>query len=151
MFTDREKRILLGLLFSVLFAAFFLQLASPQTYSVTEQQLQRLETIYQNYSQDNQKLQSQVQSLKNKSEDLTQQLKAERETSRSLNESCTRLENSLQKEHEQYNETVEKLNKEKIRSEKKTKWIFILSSISALELFVIVGYIIIIRKKLLKT
>lgn len=146
MFSDEEKRFLLALLISVLFVAFCCQVAYPQEYTVTEQQLQRLETIYQNYKADNQSLQLQVQSLKQKSTDLTQQLKAEREISQSLNASCTRLENSLKAEHQEHNKTVEQLNKEKLKSEKKTKWIFILAGISALELFLIVGYILLNKK-----
>jgi septal ring factor EnvC (AmiA/AmiB activator) len=147
MFSDEEKRFLLALLISVLFAAFCCQVAYPQEYTVTEQQLQRLETVYQNYKADNQSLHQQVQSLTQKSEDLKTQLKAERETSQNLNVYCQRLEISLEQEHKDHNKTVEQLQKEKLRSEKKTKWIFILAGISALELFLIIGYIL-LRKKL---
>lgn len=86
-------------LFLFFFAAFFFQ-AAGQQYFITETQLQKLETICQNYKANNQTLQEQLQQLQYKAETLErdskklqEQLQAERKTTESLNRSLTQYEN----------------------------------------------------------
>lgn len=89
---------------------------SLQTYYITNQQLQNLETIYQDLKTNKQTLQSQLNELKIKCENLNEQLTKQRELSTSLNLSCSELENKLLQIQEKHNETVEHNYKLKSRN-----------------------------------
>lgn len=85
-------------LFLFLLSAFSFP-AVGQQYYITEAQLQKLETLCQNYKTLNQKQQEQLQQLQNKAENLKkesgtlqEQLKAERNTTANLNQSLSEYE-----------------------------------------------------------
>lgn len=102
-------------LFLVLLSAFYCLAAGAQTYQVTEEQLQKLETIYQNYKSNNQKLQSQIyelqktaetlqnkaQNLQKESETLSEQLTNERNSTASLSKSLKTYEINEAKRQDQ--------------------------------------------------
>lgn len=114
--------------FFVLF--FFSVPAKAQNYQVTQEQLQKLEAICQNYKVVNQKQELLVN-------DLQEQLRTERALTKNLNESLTRYEsNQLQIEQEKEN-LKEELNKEKLNSGKKSETICILSAVITLLCFII--------------
>lgn len=114
--------------FFVLF--FFSVPAKAQNYQVTQEQLQKLEAICQNYKVVNQKQELLVN-------DLQEQLRTERALTKNLNESLTRYENNqLQIEQEKEN-LKEELNKEKLNSGKKSETICILSAVITLLCFII--------------
>lgn len=117
--------------FVFFFVLFFLSIpAKAQNYQVTQEQLQKLEAICQNYKVVNQKQESLVN-------DLQEQLRTERALTKNLNESLTRYENNqLQIEQEKEN-LKEELNKEKLDSEKKSKTIFILIAVITFLCFII--------------
>ena len=124
--------------FFVLF--FFSVPAKAQNYQVTQEQLQKLEAICQNYKVVNQKQEFLVN-------DLQEQLRTERALTKNLNESLTRYEsNQLQIEQEKENLKKE-LNKEKLNSEKKSKTIFILTAvITFLSFIIFLGIFLKIKK-----
>lgn len=83
----------------LLLYVLFLVPAQAQTYQVTEEQLQKLEAICQNYKANNQKQQEQLDALMQKSlalqkdsQTLNEQLKNERTLTKNLNESLTKYE-----------------------------------------------------------
>lgn len=117
--------------FVFFFVLFFFSIpAKAQNYQVTQEQLQKLEAICQNYKVVNQKQESLVN-------DLQEQLRTERALTKNLNESLTRYEhNQLQIEQEKEN-LKEELNKEKSDSEKKSKTIFILIAVITFLCFII--------------
>ena len=117
--------------FAFFFVLFFFSFpAKAQNYQVTQEQLQKLEAICQNYKVVNQKQELLVN-------DLQEQLKTERALTRNLNESLTQYEsNQLQIEQEKEN-LKEELNKEKLKSEKKSKTIFIFIAVITFLCFII--------------
>ena len=117
--------------FVFFFVLFFFSIpAKAQNYQVTQEQLQKLEAICQNYKVVNQKQELLVN-------DLQEQLRTERALTKNLNESLTRYEsNQLQIEQEKEN-LKEELNKEKLNSEKKSKTIFILTAVITFLCFII--------------
>ena len=97
-------------------------LAAQPEYTITESELERLETISTNWEKSRQRLQSQVASLKaklnealTKSETLNRQLSAERETSRNLRLSFNEYENAVQKELTKEKSKIENLQKKNAR------------------------------------
>ena len=109
---------------------FFSIPAKAQNYQVTQEQLQKLEAICQNYKVVNQKQELLVN-------DLQEQLRTERALTKNLNESLTRYENNqLQIEQEKEN-LKEELNKAKLDSVKKSKTIFILTAVITFLCFII--------------
>ena len=117
--------------FVFFFVLFFSSIpAKAQNYQVTQEQLQKLEAICQNYKVVNQKQELLVN-------DLQEQLRTERALTKNLNESLTRYEsNQLQIEQEKENLKKE-LNKEKLNSEKKSKTIFIFTAVITFLCFII--------------
>ena len=125
--------------FFVLF--FFSVPAKAQNYQVTQEQLQKLEAICQNYKVVNQKQELLVN-------DLQEQLRTERALTKNLNESLTKYEsNQLQIEKEKEN-LKEELNKEKLNTEKKSKTIFILTAVITFLCFIIFWGIFLKIKKI---
>ena len=117
--------------FVLFFVLLFLSIpAKAQNYQVTQEQLQKLEAICQNYKVVNQKQELLVN-------DLQEQLRTERALTKNLNESLTRYENNqLQIEQEKEN-LKEELNKAKLDSVKKSKTIFILTAVITFLCFII--------------
>lgn len=117
--------------FVLFFVLFFFSIpAKAQNYQVTQEQLQKLEAICQNYKVVNQKQELLVN-------DLQEQLRTERALTKNLNESLTRYaSNQLQIEQEKEN-LKEELIKEKLNSGKKSKTILILTVVITFLCFII--------------
>lgn len=128
--------------FVLFFVLFFFSIpAKAQKYQVTQEQLQKLEAICQNYKVVNQKQELLVN-------DLQEQLRTERALTKNLSESLTRYENNqLQIEQEKEN-IKEELNKKKLESEKKSKTIFILIAVITFLCFIIILGIFLKIKKI---
>ena len=128
----------------LLFALFFLP-AAAQQYYITEAQLQRLETISQNYKALNQMLQEQleksqskVQSLQTESETLQTQLAKERETTKSLNQSLAQYEIKNSQSEAEKMQLILDLEAQKAKTH---KW-FVLSMLFALLNIFFISFII---------
>lgn len=147
MFSENEKKIIIGLLVSFLLCAVFCQLASPQSYMVTESQLQELEANYQNLRTNNLLLQSQVQKLNTKSETLNEQLKKERDISMSLGKSCAELDVRLSKMKADHAETLQQLNDEKLKCEKQKRKALIFIVASAAEFIILILCVIFLLRR----
>lgn len=107
-------------LFLFLYCCF--SLAAQLEYTITESELERLETISANWEKSRQRLQSQVANLKaklnealTKSETLNRQLSAERETSRNLRLSFNEYENAVQTTLTKNRAQIENLQKKNAR------------------------------------
>ena len=101
---------------------FCFSLAAQSEYTITEPELERLETISANWEKSRQRLQLQAQNLKaklnealRKSETLNRQLSAERETSRNLRLSFNEYENAVQTTLTENLAQIEKLEKKNMR------------------------------------
>lgn len=127
--------------FVLFFVLFFFSIpAKAQNYQVTQEQLQKLEAICQNYKVVNQKQELLVN-------DLQEQLRTERALTKNLNESLTRYaSNQLQIEQEKEN-LKEELIKEKLNSGKKSKTILILTVVITFLCFIIFWWIFLKKKK----
>lgn len=131
-------------LFAALFVLFFLSAASPQTYNITETQLQKLETICQTYKANNQKLMEQLNESKQESVLLKEQLQKERDSTKSLNESLLKFENNAAQSEADKVQALIDLEEQKTKNAKQQTVIVILSSILG-GLVLIAGTVIVMR------
>ena len=141
----------LGLLFAVFYFLFFIWDASPQTYIVTETQLQKLEEICQKYKVNNQKLTEQLNELALASEEsekestlLKEQLKLERNSTQSLNESLLTFETKAAQSEAEKVQALLDLEKQQTQNAKQKTIIVILSSILG-GLILITGTVLVMR------
>lgn len=124
MFSEDEKKLIIGLLVSFLLCAVFVQLASPQEYMITEFQLQTLETEFQSLKNNNSK-------LKELNATLQTQSTNRQNTIEQLTISCSRLESNLS----ELMQEAEKIKTEKyetqikLEKQKKTSLFFFCASV----------------------
>ena len=83
-------------LFFVLFFFLALSVVKAQTYTISEAQIAKLETILQSYKNDRQTREKTLSELRSEAENLLNNLKAEREQTRNLRSSLTRYERETQ-------------------------------------------------------
>jgi len=116
-------------LFFVLFFFLALSVAKAQTYTISEAQIAKLETILQSYKNDRQtrektlsELRSEAEILRTESENLLNNLKEAREQTRNLRSSLTRYERetqqaqaTIERQQQKIAETKEAYLKEKIK------------------------------------
>lgn len=128
--------------------------ASPQSYLITEQQLQKLEMESRSWNEknlklqeSNQKLTEQVKKLNEQTEKLETLSLDRQKTIEQLTKSCSKLESNLYNEREQHNKDIQELNKIKLREQKqKTTIVVLISIISVLILLIGIGIFLKIKK-----
>lgn len=135
------KRSFLLLLFVFCFFVFPVAAQQEAEFTITEQELERLEAIYKNWESNRQALQLQVQSLK---ERLTEALMKSEELSNQLTEAREALKNSEQSLSVYEREVQESTMKQQAAVEalKKSRYKLIIAVIS---LSSILGLIIILK------
>lgn len=148
MFTEKQKRLILIFFFSVLFSAVFVNLANPQNYMITEQELQSIEKISQTYEMEKQHWLEQAQSLNTKVETLNSQLKNQevlQKKSEQLFNECEKEKLQIQMENSELKIQVEKKNTE---LQKKIKDLTIVICLAVIEGILIIAGVILTIKKL---
>lgn len=130
--------------FCVLFCA---SAARVTEYTLTESQLQTLETICQRYKASNQKLTEQLNASTSDSKLLREQLKNERNLTQSLNESLKKYEDSVAQSEAEKVKALLDLEKSKATIQKQQKWIVILIVAAGVLLIALVVLIVLLIKK----
>lgn len=130
MFSENEKKIIIGLLVSFLLCAVFCQLASPQSYMVTESQLQILETEFTNLKNENSQNLKSAETWKKVSEDRQQALKE-------LDQYCSQLDSKLLEAEKIQVQTEREKNEALIKLEKVKREKLISIVINGVELLII--------------
>lgn len=138
---------LLPFFFFVLFLLFFAQAAVPQTYSITEAQLQKLEAICQSYKANNQKLMEQLNASTQDSMLLREQLLNERSMTKSLNNSLLKYENSAAQSEAEKIQALIDLEQQKTHNQKLKKYITVLACGLVFLFLVIIGLVVLLFKK----
>ena len=129
------------------FFALFCAVVKPTEYTLTETQLQTLETICQKYKANNQKLTEQLNASRNDSKLLQEQLKNERTLTQSLNESLKKYETSVAQSEAEKVQALLDLEQSKTTIQKQQKWIVILIVIAAILLIGGVLLLVLLIKK----
>lgn len=154
------KRFSLRLLFSLCFLFCFSALLPAeqpeQSYLITESQLRTLETDYQTCSQSRQTalqqasaLQTKAQKLQTDCSSLQTLLTAERTRTQNLNQSVTKLENTLQQQNEKYAKIQEENYGLQVKVRKGREKITVLSAVLIVWVLLTAVYIFMRVKKLL--
>lgn len=144
MVLKNHKKIVLVLFAFVFCHCYFLQVANPQTYLITEEQLQPLEMEFQNLkttnlnlNEQNLKLQNQAKKLNGQVAKLTELSTNRQNTIQQLTESCSKLEIRLANEREKNAESLKELSELKIKNQKQKTTIITLSFVILLLLIII--------------
>lgn len=141
------------LFFFALFLCILVQDVSPQTYTITEEQLQKLEMESRSWNEKNLMLQKSNLKLSEINENLKEQLeKSEslstdrQKTIEQLTKSCSKLEINLADERAKNAETLQELNDSKLREQKQKTTIVILSSVLA-GIVLLIGISVVLKIK----
>lgn len=133
------------------FCLFALSVVKAQTYTISEVQIQKLETILQSYKSDRQtrektlsELRSEAEILRTESETLLNNLKAQREQMRSLRNSLTKYEQETQIAQatiEQQMEKIAQTESQLLKAKIKIRNLIIALMVTGLLLIIATGFL----------